>query len=110
MQHLLLPLLLLLPLSALPAQHPPGKQGSSNVRVLAHIPLGGNFSTTDIEVEQELGRPYAYVTRRYQFSGFDVVNLKNPEKAYIMYSWRMEKPELHTGSGALAPAYVKTGG
>jgi len=110
MRHAITALAVLVPLSTAAAQHPPGQQSSSNMHVVAHIPTGGNFSTTDIEVEQELGRPYAYVTRRYQFSGFDVVNLKNPEKAYIMYSWRMEKPELHTGSGALAPAYVKTGG
>ena len=106
----LLPALALLVAFPLAAQHPPGKQSSPNVHVLSHIPLGGDFSTTDIEMEQELSRPYAYVTRRYQFSGFDVVNLRDPAKAYVMYSWRMEKPELHQGSGALAPAYVKTGG
>ena len=103
-------IVLLTPLAPLAAQHPPGKQGSANVRVLAHLPLGGNFSTTDIEIEQDLSRPYAYVTRRYQHSGFDVINIKDPARAYVMYSWRMEKPELHSGSGALAPAYVKTGG
>jgi hypothetical protein len=103
-------LAILAPTLPLAAQHPPGKQGSSNVRVMAHIPLGGNFSTTDIEIEQDLSRPYAYVTRRYQHSGFDIVNLKDPTRAHVMYSWRMEKPELHQGTGALAPAYVKTGG
>ena len=110
MQRPFVLLALALPFAPLAAQHPPGSQGSPNVHVLAHIPLGGDFSTTDIEIEQELGRPYAYVTRRYQHSGFDIVNLKSPSRAYLMYSWRMEKPELHQGTGALAPAYVKTGG
>jgi hypothetical protein len=110
MSRRLMVLALLVPIGPLTAQHPPGRQGSSNVRVMAHLPLGGNFSTTDIEIEQDLSRPYAYVTRRYQHSGFDVINIKDPARAYVMYSWRMEKPELHQGSGALAPAYVKTGG
>src|SRR5262245_6574757 len=98
--------------TALPAaaQHPPGQQSSSNIHVMAHIPLGGDFSTPDIEIEQELSRPWVYVTRRYQFSGFDVINIKDPSRAYIMYSWRIENPELHRGAGALAPAYLKSHG
>src|SRR5712692_6184415 len=91
-------------------QFPPGKQGSSNVHVVAHIPLGGNETTADIELEQELSRPYAYVDRRLRPSGFDIINLKNPSRAYVMYSWRIENPELHQGSGSLAPAYLKSHG
>jgi len=36
-----------------------------------------------------------YVNRRFQPSGFDIVNVKDPEKAYVMYSWRIENPMLH---------------
>ena len=101
---------LLVAATAAPAQFPPGKQGSPNVRVLSHIPLGPNKTTSDIEIEQELSRPYAYVDRRLQPSGFDIINLRDPSRAYVMYSWRIENPELHQGSGSLAPAYLKSRG
>ena len=43
-------------------------------------------------------------------SGFDIINLKEPSRAYVMYSWRIENPELHQGSGSLSPAYLKSHG
>jgi len=88
----------------------PGARGSSNIKVLAHVPDGGFLHVSDIELEQELSRPYVYIDRRFQPTGFDIVNIKDPAKAYIMYSWRIDHPELHTGSGALGPMYVKTRG
>ena len=45
------------------AQYPPGEQGSTNLHVVSHVPLGGEFRVTDIEIEQELPRPFAYVSR-----------------------------------------------
>src|SRR6266480_1701040 len=96
--------------SSVLGQFPPGHQGSSNVHLLAHIPLGANKTTSDIELEQELSRPYAYVDRRLVPSGFDIINLKEPSRAYVMYSWRIENPELHQGSGSLSPAYLKSHG
>ncbi len=45
------------------AQYPPGEQGSTNLHVVSHVPLGGEFRVTDIEIEQELSRPFAYVSR-----------------------------------------------
>ncbi len=88
----------------------PGARGSSNIKVIAHVPEGGFLHVSDIEMEQELSRPYVYIDRRFQPSGFDIVNIKDPAKAYIMYSWRIEHPELHLGSGALGPMYVKSKG
>jgi hypothetical protein len=41
----------------------PGNQGSRNIRVLGHLPLGGEFSSSDLEIEQELSRPYIYASR-----------------------------------------------
>src|SRR4030095_3342171 len=64
----------LLATGTLAAQFPPGQQGSSNMRVMAHIPLGGNSTTSDIEMEQELSRPYVYVDRRFP-AGFDIINV-----------------------------------
>ncbi|MGA1495838.1 MAG: hypothetical protein ACO37D_10635, partial [Rhodothermales bacterium] len=37
--------------------------GSDNITVEGHIPLGGILNTMDMEVEQEMSRPYAYVAR-----------------------------------------------
>src|ERR1044071_9704127 len=64
----------------------PGMRGSPNIKVLAHVPDGGFLHVSDIEMEQELSRPYVYIDRRFQPTGFDIVNIKDPAKAYIMYS------------------------
>ena len=90
----------------------PGEQGSRNVKVMSHVPLGGPQTTADIELEQELSRPYAYVSKvgLGKPSGFDVINLKNPEKAGVLWSWRIENAALHQGIGCLAPAYLKSQG
>ncbi|MSR06960.1 MAG: hypothetical protein EXR93_07845 [Gemmatimonadetes bacterium] len=81
-----------------------GNQRSRNVQIVAHIP--GRL--TDIEIEQELSRPYAYVSTGGA-KGFSIINLKDPAKAYKMYTWQIENPELHQGS-ALAPTYLKSRG
>ncbi len=41
------------------AQEAPGPRGSPNIEVLAHLPLGGPTTVSDLEIEQELSRPYA---------------------------------------------------
>ena len=41
----------------------PGIGGSSNVHVQGHLPLGNWSQVMDLEVEQELSRPYAFVSR-----------------------------------------------
>ncbi len=105
-------LALVLPLSA-SAQFPPGpgNQASSNLRIVSHVMLPGDpFTTSDIEIEQELSRPYVYIDKRRVPSGFDIVSIKDPANARIIYSWRIENPELHRGSGSLAPTYLKSRG
>jgi len=89
-------------------QHPPppGERGSPNIRVLSNIPLGEMTSVSDIEIEQELSRPYAYVARRMGEIGFDVIDLTNPEKARVLTRWRIENPDLHQG-GAMDGRYFK---
>ncbi len=42
-------------------QWTPQKRGSDNMEVVAHLPLGPRLSVADIDIEQELARPYAYV-------------------------------------------------
>ena len=39
----------------------PLKRGSDNIEVVGHLPLGP--SVADVDIEQELDRPYAYVGR-----------------------------------------------
>ena len=92
-------------------QHPthppaPGERGSANIQVLSHIPLGTEWSISDIEIEQDLDRPYAYVARRQETSGFDVIDLSDPANAQVIYRWRIENAELHQG-GAMDGRYFK---
>ncbi|MBI4500169.1 MAG: hypothetical protein HY700_03310 [Gemmatimonadetes bacterium] len=110
MNRLIIALCSLAPAAALAAQHSPGAQGSSNVTVVAHLPLAGELQVEDIEIEQELSRPYAYVTRSQRWGGFHIIDLHNPKQARILYSWSVESPEVHKGSGGTGPAYVKSKG
>jgi hypothetical protein len=89
----------------------PGAQGSSNVKVMSHIPLGGPFKANSIDVEQELSRPYVYVSRRKD-AGFHAISVKDPSKARILYSWQIENQPLHQGRalGAVDVKYLKTRG
>ena len=42
-----------------PQQWTPEKRGSDNIQVVSHLPLGAALSIADIEIEQEMDRPYA---------------------------------------------------
>src|SRR5947209_1703316 len=100
----------------------PGEQGSRNLRIMSHVPLpgGGNkgvpnlsgleIRTADVELEQELSRPYAYVPMWGTPSQIHIISLKDPTHAKILYTWTVDNVELHQVAGALAPAYVKTHG
>lgn len=93
------------------AQQPPerGVRGSPNIALAGHIPLGSYGSVTDIEIEQELSRPFAYVSRRY-VHGFDIIDLSDPADMRQLFSWRIENPELHQGSGGMDGRYFKLDG
>lgn len=84
------------------------ERGSSNVELVSHLSLGAPFTVGDIEIEQELSRPYAYVSR-WQIGGVDVIDLSDPANASIIHRWRIENPELHTGSGGTDGKYLKLG-
>ena len=102
--------LVLLGASQATAQFPPGKQGSSNLHVLAHLPLGGWYGTAELELEEELSRPYAYVSRwgppggHY---GVDIISLKDPSRPQRLYRWAIEQHDLHQGHGAITNVYFK---
>jgi hypothetical protein len=80
--------------------------GSSNLHVLAHVPLGAAFTSTNLEIEQELNRPYVYASRMF-VHGMDVIDVRNPRRPTIIYSWRIQAPELHLGIGGMDNKYFK---
>ena len=88
----------------------PLKRGTDNIEVLSHIPLGGWRTTADIEIEQELHRPYVYVARRFDEAGIDIIDVSDPRNASVIYRWRIENPELHRGTGPMDPKYFKLDG
>jgi len=93
-------------------KYAPGAQGSSNVQVLSHVPLGRLFTVGDIEAEQELSRPYVYVPRMQgttRSTGFTIVSVKDPRRAKAIYTWTMEQPELLRAYGGLQGKYFKLG-
>ena len=78
------------------AQWTPEKPGSDNIEVLGHIPLGPTLSVADMDIEQELHRPYAYVSRmKYGEAGqrgTDIIDLSDPSNPRIIYRWHL----IHT--------------
>ncbi len=81
-------------------QRPAGEEGSPNIEVLSHVPLGAPLSVSDVELEQEISRPFAYVGRMF-VHGFDVIDLRDPGEASVLYRWRIENAELHQGTGMM---------
>lgn len=100
-------LLLLAGFSAQAQQNSELPLRSDNLEVLSHVPLGAPLSVTDIVIEQEMERPYAYVGRMQAEKGFDIIDLSNPERAEVIYRWRMPNEELHVGLGGMDPKYFK---
>ncbi|NKB90423.1 MAG: hypothetical protein GKS06_19630 [Acidobacteria bacterium] len=82
----------------------PDKPGSDNITVVAHMPLGAPLSVADIEIEQELDRPYVYVAREvfgeYGEKGMDVIDIRDPENPKLIHEWRIENQDLHAGAGS----------
>ncbi len=80
--------------ASLTAQYAPGEQRSANMTLVKHIPLAGPLMVSEVEIEQDLSRPYAYVSRRLRPAGFQIIDLKEPTEAKVIYSWFIEDPEL----------------
>jgi len=93
------------------AQWTADKPGSDNITVLSHVPLGPRLSVADIELEQELSRPYAYVARMVYGDegprGTDIIDLSDPRHARVIYRWRIENQDLHAGTGGMDVKYFK---
>ena len=84
--------------------------GSENIGIMRHIPLGGFFRVTDIELEQDPDRPYAYVSQARERAGFSIIDISDPENAHTIYRWTIEDVELHQGLGGMDGKYFKTNG
>ena len=96
------------------AKWTPDKPGSDNIEVLAHLPLGPRLNVSDIEVEQELDRPYAYVGRMVYGTeggrGTDIIDISDPRNPKVIHRWRIENQDLHLGTGAMDVKYFKWDG
>ena len=86
-------------------------RGSDNMEVIGHLPLGPRLSVSDMDLEQEVNRPYAYVSRmKYAEAGprgTDIVDLSDPSNPEIIYRWRIENQDLHVGTGAMDVKHFK---
>jgi len=95
------------------AQGTPLKRGSDNIEVVGHLPLGAHLNVTDMDMEQELSRPYAYVGRaRVGVAGprgMDIISIEDPAHPEVLYEWRIEDPDLHVGFGGMDVKHFKVG-
>lgn len=86
------------------------KGGSDNVKVLRHTENNpGPWKAADVEIEQERGRPFVYVSGfvNYNTKFYDISNPASPK---LLYTWTIENPELHRGIGAMDGKYFKIDG
>ncbi len=86
-------------------------RGSDNIEVIGHIPLGPSLSVADMDLEQEVNRPYAYVARMHYAEagakGMDIVSLADPSNPHVIYRWRIENEELHSRTGGMDVKHFK---
>ncbi len=89
----------------------PMNRGSDNIEVLGHLPLGPRLSVADMDVEQEMNRPFAYISRMvYGFEGpkgLDIISIADPEKPELLYEWRIEDQDLHQRTGGMDVKHFK---
>ena len=85
--------------------------GSPNIKVISHLPLGPRLNVSDIDVEQDLDRPYAYVGRMVYGDegdrGMDIIDISDPAKPKRIYKWRIENQDLHVGLGGMDVKHFK---
>ncbi len=84
--------------------------GSANIHALSRIVThpGARWNAANVEIEQDRGRPYAYISGFVNFDAqiYDVGSPASPKK---IYDWTIENAELHRGLGALDGKYFKIG-
>ena len=91
--------------------HPVGRPGTPNIEVVSHQPLpGAPFSHADIEVEQELNRPFVYIAQRFGASGFYAISIEDERQPEVLYRYVVDDPDLHLGTGCVDIKYAKAEG
>ncbi|MEK9499551.1 LVIVD repeat-containing protein [Gaopeijia maritima] len=89
----------------------PLNRGSDNIEVLGHLPLGPRLSVADMDVEQEMNRPFAYVSRMVYGDegpkGLDIISIADPEQPELLYEWRIEDQDLHQRTGGMDVKHFK---
>jgi len=93
------------------AQMSPLERGSDNISVEGHLPLGARMTVTDMELEQEMDRPYAYVGRASVLEdgpkGMDIIDLSDPKNPKRILEWRLDNQDLHLNRGGMDVKYFK---
>ena len=84
--------------------------GSSNVRMVGHLPLEGYFSLGGVDIEQEMSRPYVYISGMNDKPGFTVVNVADPAKPVLAYQYRFPIKEKDAGLAGENGRYFKLRG
>jgi len=69
--------------------------GSPSVRRLGHLDLGEPWTVGGVDVEQDPARPYVYVRRWQDRSGFQVVDVSDPRRPEVVYTWRSENADAY---------------
>jgi hypothetical protein len=83
--------------------------GNGKIKVLSHVETGGWSHAATVEVEQELTRPYVYISGflGYNTRIYDVRDQSNPRE---VYTFTIEDAPLHQGIGAMDGKYFKIRG
>ena len=95
------------------AQESAETRGSENIEVVSHLPLGAPGSVSDIEIEQEMSRPFVYLGREVfgeisgMERGMDIIDVSDPANPLVIHRWRIEDSELHVGAGGKDIKYFK---
>ena len=107
----ILALALCIPFFPASGQMSPLDRGSDNIRVQGHLPLGARMTVTDIELEQDMDRPYAYVGRASILEdgpkGMDIIDLSDPTNPKRILEWRLADQDLHLNRGGMDVKYFK---
>lgn len=84
--------------------------GSAKVKMLTRLTNHpGAWKAADVELEQDPGRPFVYVSGfvNFDFQVYDIRDTGAPRK---VFEWSIEDPELHKGIGAMDGKYFKVDG
>ncbi len=83
--------------------------GSANMHSLGHVPQGGFGFASDIEMEQDMNRPYVY-TPGFTGKFFQIISVADPSNPKVIYKWTLENSDLTQGMGAMDGKYFKIKG